>query len=134
MSEPSSDPRAGIARAVDDMSASTRQLVREEIRRAQQEMWQRTKAQIPGVALLATAGLLGTFAVASTFRLSIAAVEKVTGPTAAAALATAGFGAGASIAAVAGWRWLQRAPAPAPVDALKRTGHTVRDSVQAARS
>ena len=129
VSEGINPPTGGIAQAVDDLSASTQRLVRDEIQAVQREAWQRAKALAPGLAMLAAAGVFGIFAVASAYRLTLRLLEKASGPAAAATYATAGFGAVAGAAAVMGLRRLRQAPSPLPVETVRRTASAVRESV-----
>src|SRR5579875_3074067 len=113
----SHDPQSGIADALAQLSEETRVLVRQELERGRQELWERAKELAPAAGLLALGAGLGVFAAASSYRLVLRVLEKLSTPGVAALLGTAGFGAGAAFALKAGMGQLKGAPVPFPVSA-----------------
>jgi hypothetical protein len=111
---------------LDDITTGTRALIREEIKAAQQETWDRAQAALPGLALLGLAAVFGGFSAAAAFRCSMRVFDKAAPPATAAMLAAATFGAGAVGAGVAGVRWLRESPSPAPVDTMRQFSRRVR--------
>jgi hypothetical protein len=121
-------PQTGIAEALGDLSEQTRILVRHEIDAAQREMWEKAKDSAPAFALVATAGALGLFAAASSYRLSLRLLEKRLPPSAAAFAATVGYGAGAAWTAVLAARRIRGLPPPFPAETAKRAGKAVAEA------
>jgi hypothetical protein len=123
-------PQAGIAGALHDLSEQSQALARHEIGAAVQEVWQKAKQEAPAVALLAAAGVLGLFAAASSFRLSLRLLERRLSPAAAAFVATAGYGAGAVSAGVIGVRRIRQLPAPVPSETARQASDALADAAQ----
>lgn len=109
------DAQSGIAEAFTHLSEETQMLVRQEMERVRSEMWDRVKAVLPAVGLLAVGGGMGLASAASAYRLVLRILERMSTPGIAAFLATAGFGAGAAVALKAGREQLRHAPLPLPV-------------------
>jgi hypothetical protein len=124
----SQTPQAGIADALTQLSEETRQLVRQEIDAARDEMWDRAKQLAPGIGLMAGAGALGIFAAASAYRSCLRIVEKVLPPTLAAMFATAALGGGAAYLALRGSEKLKEAPSPVPRDSLHEAASDVHEA------
>jgi hypothetical protein len=132
MTETPPTPQAGIADALGDLSEQTRILVRHEIDAAQREMWEKAKQSAPAFALVAGAGVLGLFAAASSYRLSLRLLEKALPPAVAAFAATAGYGAGAACMGVLAARRIRELPPPFPAETAKRTGRAVAEAAESA--
>lgn len=125
MTEPET-PQEGVAEALDDLGQQTRHLVRAEVQAARQEMWDRARQSAPTLALGGAAAVLGLCAGASSYRLSLRILERLTSPGAAAFLATAGYGAAAAWAGLGAARRLRELPVPLPVDTARTTGEAAR--------
>lgn len=123
MSEPGNaeqgNAEQGVAEALHGLGEQTRHLVRAEMGAARREMWEKARRSTPTLALLGGAGLLGLFAVASTYRLGMRLLEHLMPPGLAAAFAAAGCGAGAGWAAIEGTKRLRDLPVPLPTDTAK---------------
>ncbi len=126
----SHDPQAGIADAFVHLSEETRTLVRQEMERARTEVWERAKSLLPAAGLLAVGGGLGLAAAASSYRLVLRVLERVSTPGIAALLATAGFGAGAVVALRAGREQLRGVPVPLPVSSAATAAGDVARTVE----
>lgn len=100
------------------LAGQTRSFVQRQFEAAEREVVSKLKESEPALGALAGAGVLGIFALASSYRLSTRLIEKVLPPVPAAMLATAGFGAGAGWCAVVAVRALRQAPAPLPTETL----------------
>lgn len=125
----SASPQAGIADALAQLSEETRVLVRNELRSAQQEVWEKAKAAAPALALVGGGIALGAAASASAYRFVLRVLERATSPGFGALLATAGFGAGAFVALSAGIDQLRDVELPLPSETVREaTG----DAAQAA--
>ena len=129
----SHDPQSGIADALGQLSEETRMLVRQELDRGRQELFERAKELAPSLGLLALGGGMGLAAAASGYRLVLRILERMSTPAVAAFLATAGFGAGAAVALKAGVAQLQDAPLPFPVSTATQAAQDAAATVQQAR-
>lgn len=131
------DAQAGVADAIARLSDETRELVREELDDAREELIGRAKALAPAAGLLALGAGMGLAAAASSYRLALRILERMTTPGVAAFLATAGFGAAAAVATSAGIRRLGGAPAPVPtgaaITAVRDTAETVAEATDEVR-
>lgn len=134
MTEPEHTPQAGIADALGDLSEQTRLLVRREIDAAQQELWVKVKKSAPAAALVATAGIFGVLATASSYRYSLRLLEKRLPPATAALLAAGVYGAGAVGAGAAGAQRLRELPAPFPTETARETAALVAESAAGTRT
>lgn len=109
------DAQSGVADAFAHLSEETQLLVRQEMQRARDELWERAKSLAPAAGLLAAGGGMGVAAAASAYRLVLRILERMTSPALAAFLATAAFGAGSVVALKTGREQLRGASLPLPV-------------------
>ncbi len=128
MTENPQAPQEGIAEALHDLSDHTATLARREARAALRETWGKIRQGGPAVGLLAAAGLLGLFATASAYRLSLRLLEKRLSPAAAALAAAGGYGAAASAAGALGYARLRKAPLPLPTETARQTAGAVAEA------
>ena len=120
--------QAGIADALQELSENSRVLVRHEISAAQQEMWDKAKKSAPAFGLAAAAGVLGLFAAAASYRLSVKLLEKLLPPVPAAMVAAAGYGAGAAYTGVLAMRRLRDLPPLLPTQTARQARETIAES------
>lgn len=118
-------PQAGIADALTQLSEETRQLVRQELDDARDEMWARAKCLLPGLALGTVGAGLALATTASVYRVTLRGLERVLGPTLGAMVATVAFGSAAAVTSAAAWQELRDAPLPAPLDTAARAARDV---------
>jgi hypothetical protein len=133
MTQQSQTPQEGIAEALGGLSEQTRILVRHEIDAAQQEMWSKAKAAAPALALLAATGMLGLFATAAVYRLSLRLLESKLSNATAALFAATGYGAATAFAAVASVRALRKLPSPFPTETARQTGAGIAEATASDR-
>lgn len=130
-------PEEHIAGAIGDLSASTRDLVRQEIASARQELLDNVKRSAPVLGLVGAAAALGLLAAASSYRLSLRVLERLLSPSGAAFLATVGYGAAAAAAARAAWARRDELTVLLPTDtareAAERLHQVASSSAEAAR-
>lgn len=119
------DAQGGIADALGKLSAETGSLVRQEMARAREEMWEQAKQAAPAAGLLALGGALGLASAASAYRLTLRILEAMSTPGIAAFLATAGFGTAAVAALTAGRQRLRTAPLPFPTSTAAKAATDV---------
>jgi hypothetical protein len=132
MSDPQPTPQEGIGDAFADLSAHTAALVRQEIDSAKSELLARLSAELPGTAWLAASGVLGLFAAASTYRLSLRLLQRWRSPTTAALIATLGYGGAAAYTGVTAVKRLRDAPLPVPAETAEQTATDVKHVVRGA--
>lgn len=125
MTETPRAPQEGIAEALHDLSDHTAALARREVRSALRETWAKARRGGPAAALLAASGVLGLFAAASAYRLSLRLLEKRLSPAAAAFAATGGYGTAAAVAGTLGYLRLRRTPLPVPTETVEETANVV---------
>lgn len=123
------DAQSGIADALGKLSEETGSLVRQEMARAREEMWEQAKQAAPAAGLLALGGALGLASAASAYRLTLRILEAMSTPGIAAFLATAGFGTAAAVALVAGRQRLRTAPLPLPTSTAEMAAADVAQAV-----
>lgn len=125
MTSPETNPQAGIADAVGQLSEQTRLLVRSELSSAQMEMWEKGKQAAPAAVLLGLSGVLGVAAMASGYRLALRILERAMPAPLAALVALVASGSAAGWAAAAGARRLSSAALPFPTETIQATGKAV---------
>jgi hypothetical protein len=128
VTEASHTPQEGIADALHDLSDNTAALARREVRSALQETWQKARQGGPAAALLGAAGLLGLFAAASAYRLSLRLLEKRLPPATAALVATGIYGAAAAGAALLGYARLREVSLPLPTGTARETASAIAEA------
>ncbi len=128
MTEASQAPQEGIAEALHDLSGHTAALARREVRSALRETWAKAAQGRPAAALLAAAGILGLFATASAYRLSLRLLEKRLSPAAAALAAAGSYGAVAAAAGVLGYARVRKVPLPLPTETARETAGAVAEA------
>ena len=133
MTETPPAPQEGIAEALHDLSDHTAALARREVNSALRETWDKARQGGPAAALLAAAGILGLFATASFYRLSLRLLEKRLSPAMAALAAAGGYGAAAAAAGVLGYARLREAPLPLPTETARETADAVAEASSGAR-
>jgi hypothetical protein len=126
--------QAGIADALQELSENSRVLVRQEVDAAQREMWAKAKDSAPAFGLLGAAGVLGLFAAAASYRLSVKMLEKLLPPVPAALTAAAAYGAGAAYTAILATRRLRELPSLLPTQTARQVRETVADTATQASS
>jgi hypothetical protein len=123
-----STPGSSTGQLVQSLTDDAAALVRQELRRAQQELADKARQAGKGAALLGGATVLGTMAVGTTTTLVLRVLERRLSPTAAALLGTVLFAGGAGALAAAALGELRAAGPLAPVDTVA----SLRDDVRAA--
>jgi hypothetical protein len=134
MTDTPDSAQAGFTEAVQGLSEQTRQLVRHEIAAAVRETADKARQSVPAAALLASSAVLGIFAIAASYRLSLRLLERWLSPPAAALVATAGYGTGAACAALLGVRQVRHIPLPFPAATARETGETLAAAAEQAGS
>lgn len=132
MSDPQPTPQEGIGDAFAELSAHTAALVRQEIDAAKNELVSRLTAELPGAAWLAASGVLGLFAAASTYRLSLRILERWCSPSTAALIAALGYGGAATYTGISAVQRLRAAPLPVPAATAEQTAGDVKQVVRGA--
>jgi hypothetical protein len=125
MTETPQQAQQGVADAVNNLSDSSRALVRHEIAAVQTEMLAKAKQALPAAGLLGAAGFFGVLSAAAAYRLSIRLPEQAMPPAAAVFTATAAYGAAAGAAGAVGFRQLREMPPLFPADTARETAKTV---------
>ena len=115
---------------VDDLTSDTRDLVRAEVRRGQQEMLAKAREASKGAALLGGAAVLGGLAAGTSATFVVRVLGKVLPPPSAAFVTTVLFSGGAAGLAAAGVAELRRVGSLLPEETLE----SVRSDVRAARA
>lgn len=119
--------------AIQSLAGQTRSFVQRQFEAAEREVVAKLKESEPALGAVAGATLLGTFALASSYRLTVRVIEKALPPIPAALLATAGFGAGATWCAVTALEALRRAPAPLPSETARAAAADLEEAAREGR-
>lgn len=124
--------RVAITQAVEALTGEIRSFAVRQLETATHETVDRLKEDAPAGALLAGAGVLGIFAVASGYRLSMRILGKLIGPGSAAFVGATAYGAGAAWLAGRALAVLRDAPSPIPVDTVRQSAAAIVDAAEAA--
>jgi hypothetical protein len=124
-------PGSSTADLLQSLSADISALVRQELRRAQDELAARAKQAGKGGALLGGAAVLGTMALGTSAALVVRVFEHRLPPGTSAFLATALFAGGAGALAAMGMQELRKAN---PGDAVANLREDVRAATDGASS
>lgn len=119
MTTPNSEATSGMARALNQLTEETGELVRREVQAARSEVVGKLAANIPAAALLGTAGVLSTLCIASGHRWFLRALETRIPPATAALVATIGYGVAAGLTGGLAVQWFRQAAPPLPVDTVR---------------
>ncbi len=95
---------------------------------AQREMAEKARKRVPALRMGAVAGVLGTMAVAASYRMNLALLERKLPPEAAALVATAVYSGGASAAALAAMRRWRGLPTPLPTETAKQVAEIIQEA------
>lgn len=123
-SNPPPRPTSDLLQTLADAAG---RLLRQELRQGQRELKGKALESVPGVAMLAGAGVLGAAATGTATVFTLRLLERLLPPTVAAAVATAGLGGGAAVLAAAGLQEIRKVN-PVPEQTLR----TIRADVESA--
>jgi hypothetical protein len=126
-----STPGSSTADLLQSLSADVAALVRQELRRAQDELTAKARQAGKGGALLGGAAVLGTMAVGTSTALVLRVLERRFSPATSAFLATAVFAGGAGALAVTALQELRQA---SPQEAVASLREDVRAAAEGATS
>lgn len=133
MTDAQQSPQSAIADSLGQLSDQTGVLVREEIHKAQQEMWEKATLAAPALGMLGAAAICGILTVASSYRLTLRVLERWMGPAAASVVAVGGYGSAAGWLAVTGAGVLKKAGPPVPTETAKDAARVVAGVAEDAR-
>jgi MFS family permease len=119
---PADETTADLLRS---LSEQITQLVRQEVALARSELTTKGKKAGFGAGLLAGAGLLGLFCLATLVGAFVAGLSVALPVWAAALIVAAVLGSAGGVLALAGKRKLDEVPPPVPTDALQSTKEDV---------
>ena len=127
-----STPGSNTADLLQALSADVAALVRQELRRAQDELAAKGKQAGKAGAMLGAAGVLGALAIGTSSAAFVRLLEKRLSPTGAAVVATLLYGAGAAALGSAALAELRRALPLVPEEAVAGLRSDVRVATEAA--
>jgi len=127
-----STPGSNTADLLQALSADVAALVRQELRRAQDELAAKGKQAGKAGAMLGAAGVLGALAIGTSSAAFVRLLEKRLSPTGAAVVATLLYGAGAAALGSAALAEFRRALPLVPEEAVAGLRSDVRVATEAA--
>ncbi|WP_083998626.1 phage holin family protein [Actinomadura kijaniata] len=117
-----------LAETADSPVEQNLMLAKYVIDAAQREMAEKARKRVPALRMGAVAGVLGTMAVAASYRMNLALLERKLPPEAAALVATAVYSGGASAAALAAMRRWRGLPTPLPTETAKQVAEIIQEA------